>query len=460
MKKRLDWPFYRYVLALAIPIMLQNGVTNFVGLLDNIMIGRIGTEQMSGVAIVNQLLFVINMTLFGSTAGPGIYISQFRGSGNEEGERQAFRLKLLTCLTVCILGCGILTLLRGPLIGAWLHDSGSGNLDLTRRSAEEYFSIILWGVLPFSIKEAYATTLRETGETVVPMKAAFTAVFVNLGLNYVLIYGKLGLPAMGVRGAALATVIARAVECVVVVLWTHRHKDGHCRYIRGAYRSLYIRKELAADILRKGLPLTFNEVCWACAKAMLSRCYSERGLEAVAAYNISTAVCDVTSVVFVALGVVTAIVMGNMLGAGKTEEARKTAPKLILFNACLSACIGLLQMSLSGLFPQLYNTTDDIRHIASQIIFWNGCLQPIFAICICEYYTLRSGGNVMVTLIFDSAYEWGVAVPLAALLVFRTGIPLVLIYAIVNAAQISKVIFGAILVKKGKWVKNLAAQYE
>ena len=193
---------------------------------------------------------------------------------------------------------------------------------------------------------------------------------------------------------------------------------------------------------------------------MLSRCYSERGLEAVAAYNISTAVCDVTSVVFVALGVVTAIVMGNMLGAGKTEEARKTAPKLILFNACLSACIGLLQMSLSGLFPQLYNTTDDIRHIASQIIFWNGCLQPIFAICICEYYTLRSGGNVMVTLIFDSAYEWGVAVPLAALLVFRTGIPLVLIYAIVNAAQISKVIFGAILVKKGKWVKNLAAQYE
>ena len=460
MRKRLDWPFYRYVLTLAIPIMLQNGVTTFVGLLDNIMVGSIGTEQMSGVAIVNQLLFVVNMTLFGSTAGAGLFISQFRGSGNEEGERQAFRMKLMTCLFVGFAGSGLLILLRDPLIGAWLHDTGSGDLELTRRSAEEYFSVILFGLIPFAIKEAYATTLRETGQTVVPMKAAFAAVFINLALNYILIFGKLGLPAMGVRGAALATVVARVTECAVVVLWTHRHRDGHCRYIRGVYRSLYIRKELASDILRKGLPLTFNEVCWACAKAMLSRCYSERGLDAVASFNIATAINDVTSVAFIALGVTTAIVLGNTLGAGKTEEARKSAPKLILFNACISACVGIVQLSLSGLFPQLYNTTDEIRHLASQIIFWHGCLQPIFAICICEYYTLRSGGNVAVTLVFDSVYEWCVAVPLVSLLIFRTGLSLVSVYAIVNAAQISKVIFGAILVKRGKWIRNLAKQYE
>ena len=460
MKRRIDWPFYRYVLALALPIMLQNGVTTFVGLLDNIMVGSIGTEQMSGVAIVNQLLFVVNMTLFGSTAGAGLFISQFRGSGNEEGERQAFRMKLMTCLSVSVLGITLLVLLRDPLIGAWLHDTGSGDLELTRKSAEEYFSVILVGLIPFAVKEAYSTTLRETGQTVVPMKAALVAVFVNLALNYILIFGKLGMPAMGVRGAALATVVSRVAECAVVVLWTHRHRNGHCRYIRGAYRSLHVRRALAADILRKGLPLTFNEICWACAKAMLSRCYSERGLDAVASFNIATAVNDVTSVVFIALGVTTAIVLGNTLGAGKAEEARKSAPRLILFNALLSGCIGIVQMLLSPLFPQLYNTTDEIRHLAAQIILWHGCLQPIFAVCICEYYTLRSGGNVLITLIFDSAYEWLIAVPVAALLIFRTSLPLVTVYAIVNGVQITKVIFGAILVKRGKWVRNLAQQYE
>jgi len=451
--------FYRYVLALALPIMLQNGVTNFVGLLDNMMIGRIGTEQMSGVAIVNQLMFVFNVSLFGATAGPGIFVSQFHGRGNVRGMRETFRFKLFTCLAFCLLGAAIFVLFGDSLIRAWLHDEQSGNLELTLESARAYLRVMFFGLLPFAVKEVYASTLRETGETVVPMRAACAAVVINLGLNYLLIFGKLGLPALGVTGAAIATVISRIAECAIVAVHTHRHSDRH-PYIRGVYRELYIQPELAGDAVRKGLPLMLNEILWATSMAMLSRCYSERGLMVVAGYNISSAVTEVSSVIFLAMGNATAIVIGNLLGAGETENARKTAPRMLAFDALLCTGVGLIQIALSGVFPQLYNTTEEIRTLAKWFILIHGCFQPIFAITNCEYFILRSGGTVLITLIFDSVYEWIVAVPVAALLIFRTNLPIVAVYGLVLFTEGLKAVLGGIYVHMGKWVRNLASQYE
>lgn len=451
--------FYRYVLALALPIMLQNGVTNFVGLLDNIMIGRIGTEQMSGVAIINQLLFVFNITLFGATAGPGIFTSQFHGRGSADGVRQTFRFKLIACLGFCAAGIGVFLGFGNSLIQAWLHDTGSGDLALTLQSAQDYLRVMLFGLAPFAIKEIYASTLRETGETVVPMKAAVSAVGINLILNYILIFGKLGLPALGVVGAAIATVVSRVAECAIVVVYTHRHSDTH-PYIQGVYRSLRIRPALAADIVRKGLPLLFNELLWSTSMAMLSRCYSERGLAVVAGYNISCAVTNVSCVFFLALGQVTAIIIGNLLGAGKTEDARRTAPRMLGFSTAVCAGVGLVQIALSGVFPLLYNTTDEIRDLARWFILIHGCFQPIFAITNCEYFTLRSGGSVLITFFFDSIYEWVVAVPVAAALVFGTELSVTVIFALVLLCEGLKAILGGIYVRMGKWVRNLAGQYE
>ena len=451
--------FYRYVLALALPIMLQNGVTNFVGLLDNIMIGRIGTEQMSGVAIVNQLLFVFNLTLFGATAGPGIFTSQFHGRGSTDGVRQTFRFKLLTCMIFCTVGLAVFLGFGGSLIRAWLHDTGAGDLALTFESARAYLLVMLPGLLPFALKEVYASTLRETGETIVPMRAALAAVGINLVLNYVLIFGKLGLPALGVTGAAIATVVSRVAECAIVVIYTHRRRETH-PYIQGVYRSLRIRQELAADIVRKGLPLLFNELLWSTSMAMLSRCYSERGLDVVAGYNISTAVTNVSCVCFLALGQATAIIVGNLLGAGKTEDARRTAPRMTAFSAAVCTGVGLVQIALAGMFPLLYNTTDEIRDLGRWFILIHGCFQPIFAIPNCEYFTLRSGGSVLITFFFDSIYEWIAAVPVAALLIFGTSLPIVPIYTLVLLSEGLKAVLGWIYVRQGKWVRNLAGQYE
>ena len=196
--------FYRSIIAVAAPILLQNIITNFVNLLDNIMVGQVGTEPMSGVAIVNQLLFVFNLCIFGGLAGPGIFSAQFYGKGDLEGVRSSFRAKLYVgAAALVVFGATLLTAGQS-LISLFLHEGQDAALDLqaTLGYGMDYLHVILLQLLPFVVSQIYASTLRESGETVLPMKAGITAVFVNLFFNYVLIFGKFGAPALGVVGAA------------------------------------------------------------------------------------------------------------------------------------------------------------------------------------------------------------------------------------------------------------------
>ena len=245
-----DRAFYRRLILVVLPIIIQNGITNFVSLLDNIMVGQIGTLPMSGVSIVNQLMFVFNLCVFGASSGAGIFTAQFHGSQDHDGIRYTFRFKVLICTALSVLGTVLFLSAGDTLVGLYLTGEGSAeDAALSLGYGRQYLTIMLFGLLPFAINNAYASTLRETQETFVPMLAGITAVFVNLGLNYVLIFGHLGLPAMGVRGAALATVISRFVELGIVAGWTHRHARKH-PFIRGAYRSAYIPGALLGSAQR------------------------------------------------------------------------------------------------------------------------------------------------------------------------------------------------------------------
>ena len=236
-----DRAFYRRVFAVALPIIVQNAITNFVALLDNIMVGQLATAQISGVTIVNNnLMFIFNICLFGASAGAGIFTTQFRGGDDQEGIRDTVRFKLMICCLLTLIGGFVFYFLSDPLIGLYLTGEGSAQLAAeTLAAGREYLFMMLWGMLPFAITNAYASTLRECGNPKRPMVAGVIATFVNLVFNYILIFGHFGAPAMGVAGAALATVISRYVEMAIVVIWTHRH-TGLCPYAKGLYRSVYI----------------------------------------------------------------------------------------------------------------------------------------------------------------------------------------------------------------------------
>ena len=297
-----DKAFYRRVFGVAVPIIIQNGITNFVSLLDNIMVGRVGTEQMTGVAIVNQLIFVFNLAIFGAVSGAGIFGAQYYGKGDWDGVRQTFRFKLLVCTAPTVLGAGIFLLFGEDLILLYLKGDGSPEqIAASLGYAKEYLLIMLVGFIPFTLSQCYSGTLRETGQTVVPMVSGVVSVVVNLCFNTLLIFGYLGFPRLGASGAAIATVIARFVEAGVVMLWAHRNPE-RVPYLRGVYRSFHIPAALARAIARKSIPLLLNETLWAAGMALLAQCYSVRGYDVVSAYNICSTVSNVFNVAFMAMG--------------------------------------------------------------------------------------------------------------------------------------------------------------
>ena len=452
-----DKAFYRRVLAVALPIIVQNGITNFVSLLDNIMVGQVGTLQMSGVAIVNQLLFVFNLCIFGAVSGAGIFTAQFFGSENHQGVRYTFRFKVIIGVLISVLGISTFLLAGKSLIGLYLQGEGTAeDIAQTLSYGQEYLKLMLWGLPAFALATAYSSTLREGNQTIVPMAAGISAVIINLGLNYVLIFGHLGLPAMGIRGAALATVIARYCELLIVAGWTHIN-SGKNPFIIGSYHSFHIPGQLLKQIIVKGMPLLVNEAFWSIGMAMLSQSYSTRGLDVVAAQNISSTLYNLSSVVFLSMGNAVGIIMGQMLGANRSEPEVRDYNRKLMATSVLSCLIfGGLMAAFSGLFPRIYNTTDDVRSLATRLILISAALMPFNAYTNACYFTLRSGGQTLITFLFDSCYVWTICVPLAFVLSRFTALPILPLYAICHCMDILKCAVGAFMVRQGKWIQNLA----
>ena len=451
-----DKNFYRHVFAIAIPIIIQNGITNFVSLLDNIMVGQVGTLQMSGVSVVNNLIFVFNLCIFGACSGAGIFTAQFHGSQDHQGIRHTFRFKILACLLLTALGTGILMLFGSSLIGVYLTGEGDpASAAQTLVYGLDYLKVMLWGLLPFALSNAYAGTLRECGETRVPMVAGICAVIVNLVLNYVLIFGHFGMPAMGIRGAALATVLSRYVELLIISAWTHLHGAVH-PFICGAYGSFHIPGKLLGEIFRRGTPLLVNECLWAISMAVMNQAYSTCGLDVVPAMNISSTIYNLGSVVFIAMGSAVGIIMGQMLGASQPEECvRDHNRKLIATGVASGAVFGLLMLVTAAFFPLLYNTTESVRTLATRMICISAVMLPVNSYTHATYFTLRSGGQTMVTFLFDSCFQWLICVPLAFGLSRFTGIDILPLYFICQATDFLKSFLGAWMLKQGKWIKNL-----
>lgn len=455
-----DKAFYKMTLLVAIPIMIQNGITNFVSLLDNIMVGRVGTVEMTGVSIVNTLLFVFNLTIFGAVSGAGIFTAQFFGKKDHEGIRYTLRYKLIISVLLTVLGITVFVLFGEPLIMLYLRGEGEAeNIVASLMYAKRYLRIMLLGLAPFAIVQCYSGTLRETGETSVPMWAGIAAVCVNLFFNYLLIFGKFGMPRLGVEGAAIATVLSRFVELAIITFWTHRNVQKN-PFIKGTYRSMRIPRELVKSITAKGLPLLVNETLWAGGMALLSQSYSVRGYMVVSALNISNTIVNVFNVAFLAMGNAVGIIVGQLLGAGKNEEAKSTVRKLITFSVLLSAGVALIMAAFSGLFPKAYNTDAAIRSLATGFILSAAVFMPINAFANASYFTLRSGGKTLITFLFDSFFVCVVSVPVAYVLSRFTSIPIIPLYIAVQSLDLVKCVLGYILIKKGIWIHNIVEAKE
>ena len=452
-----DKAFYRTVLTLAIPLVIQQGITNLVSLLDNIMVGGLGTESISAVAIVNQILMVFNLAIFGGLSGASIFGAQFSGKGDIDGMRHTFRFKLYFGLAATALALGLFLTFGGSFISLFLQGEGSG--EATAKTLEQgvrYLRIMLAGLLPFMLVQTYAGTLRETGETVSPMIASVVAILVNLVFNYLLIFGKLGFPRLGVTGAAIATVLSRYVEMIYLLTHAHRHPERY-PFLHGAYASGYVPGALAKRIALTGSPLLLNEVLWSLGMTFINQSYSTRGLAAVAAINITGTAWNLFCVIMTAMGSAVAILVGQKLGAGDKTGARDMDNKLVFLTVCVHVVMGLLMVLFSGVIPLLYNVEPAVRQTTRQLLIVAGLALPIHSYVHVVYFTIRSGGKTVITFLFDCVYTWLVPVALAYALTRFTDWPIVAVYFCVQFIDIVKVLIGALMLRSDFWANNVVA---
>ena len=452
LKKRFigNREFYREVAIIVIPMIIQNTVTNIVSMLDNLMVGAIGTVPMAAVSIINYMLFVFNLCVFGGLSGPGIFATQYAGAHDDDGIRHCFRFKFITMMLMTAAATAILLIFEKPLIGCFLKGEGSPEeIAQTFETSRQYLQIMLFGLLPFAFAMMYSSALRELGETRIPMIASVTAILVNLVFNYLLIFGKFGFPRLEAAGAAIATVLSRVVEMAIIVIYTHV-KHAKYRFIEGAYRSLFIPRKLFMDICVRGTPLLFM--------TFLIQCYSLRGIQVIAACNIAMTFANIFNCAFFSMGAAVAVIIGHELGSNKLDTVMETAWKLVALTVFISIVISIPICVLAPFIPRLYKTEEAVRLLATRMMWINATLSPLLAITHCSYFTIRAGGRSFLTFMMDSGYTWLVVVPVTWCIGNLTSLPILPFYFISRAADFSKFVVAIALVKSGIWIRNIVSE--
>ncbi len=454
-----DKTFYKTVLVVAIPLIIQQLITSFVNMLDNIMVGQTGTLAMSGVSVSNQIITVFNLAIFGSVSAASIFGAQFAGKKDTDGVRYCLRFKLIVEVVIALLFMSVFTFFGDKLIGLFMHPEQDDASDIaqTMEYALSYMHWMTLGFIPFALSQSISSSMRESGETRLPMIASVTAVFVNFVGNCILIFGLLGFPALGPTGAAIATVISRFAELVVICIFVLLNRERFPFYT-GLLKGFSIPLSLVKEISIKGLPLVVNELLWSIGTAMITQCYSTRGIDALAAYNISSTITNLFFVSNIAMGDSISILVGHHLGAGEIEEAVDMDRKMIVFTVMIAICFGLSLVVLAPLFPNLYQTSESVKEVATMMLRFGGLTMWISAIYNASYFTLRCGGKTILTFLFDSVGTICVSFTVAYLLAHFTQLPIQFMYLTVVIVDIYKVILGLFLVNKRIWVNNLVGE--
>ena len=443
--------FYKRILFLALPIVLHQGITNFVSLLDNIMVGQLNQNAIAGVAAANQLMFIFNIVIVGCFAGAGIFVAQYHGANDAEGVKQAFRTKVLYGFGLLLFFEAIFYFCERPLLSMFLTEAAS------MQEAVTYLNWMLLAIPFIIIAQLYGVTLREIGQTKIPMYAGLAAVVVNCSLNYVLIFGKLGAPALGVGGAAIATVVSRVVEAAIVVFLSHAKKYEFATH---AYTQFHISKTLLKRSIRKTIPTALNDFLWAVGSTLIIAAYAKLGEDVVSALSISQAVTNIFYIMFSALATSISIVVGGELGANHLEEAKSNSTKLVVLGVLIALTSGLIIAVTSRWIPLIYNVSAETRNIASHLLLISGIFFVCYTYNACCFFILRAGGAAKQVLILDSVFMWVAQVTISVALVTFTKLDIYVIYTLVQGTDLIKMGLATYMWKRGDWLQNLAYKIE
>lgn len=444
--------FYIRFFMIALPIMAQAILTTTVNLVDNIMVGQLGNNVISAVSASNRYLMMFNYMLWGVMGASGIFIAQYYGSKKTEEMKQSFRFSILSALCLAVIAIFSIQLFHRQIGLFFVKDEDVLHVIST------YLLIMSIGYIPFTFSQSIASAMRSIGEIRLPVITTICGVVVNVILNYLLIFGNFYFPKLGVSGAAIATVIARCSEfCILYYFYKKNHYDFTTK-IKNVFHIELFRAKM---ILKKAMPLMLNEFAFGAGLAMILKLYGTRGINALTAHGIASASTDMFYASFQGIMTATTILIGHELGANHLEVAKQNSKKLLKATFCIGIFCSLILFVLSPIFPRIYNfsntITSDALALSLNMIWIYGTFLWSHFVIIAGYMILRVGGDMRSTLILDGIFMWVVNIGVVAIFTYFTTFNVLVLMTIGFSTDIIKLLLSLYLVKKEKWLVNLAA---
>ena len=448
-------PFYKEALKIAVPVMAQALIQTMVSLIDNFMVSGLGDIKMSGVNITGQILFVFMVFLNTICMSGGIFMTQFSGANDRRGMQQAFCFKLMMGILAIIFYKYVCLVIPRQFLS--LMVKGNTQADPILDQGVAYMRLMAWIGIPMMISTVIASSLREIGEVKAPLVISVIATLVNTFFNWVLIYGNLGFARLEVRGAAIATIIARSAEMGIFIVYLYVKKPP---FVIHLIDLLKINFKLILEILRKGWKILFGEMVWVLSETVTTALYNGRGgADVVSGMSASFAIANLFFVAFGGITTATSVILGQTLGQGKLEEARQKERWLLtgaVIFGCFMTVFGLLTMFL---VPVVFrNLSLESQGICSRMVLTMALFMPAWVYVNAQFAISRAGGDTTMGMVVDGITTLGIILPGIFIMALCTSAGPVLMYISIKFVDFIKIVIAAIWLKKGKWIKNLAVE--
>ena len=444
-----DKDFFNTMIKLAAPIMLQNLIFSSLGMIDGVMIGQLGESAVAAVGVANQIFFLVNLLIFGIGSGTAIFAAQYWGVKDIPRIKSVLGLSILMATIGSSIFALISILFPVQVISIYSKDP------LVIELGSEYLQLIAFSFMLYAISANYAFVLRSIENVRLPLFSSMIALSLNTFLNYGLVLGNFGLPALGVQGAGIATVISRLVETSLLLGIIYRRKLPLAANIKDLFnfKTLSLRKYFSTT-----LPVIATEVIWSFGITTYNIVYARIGTESIAAINIAATLDRIIFVVFIGLGSAAAIMIGNRIGAGEEDLAKNYAKNYIILGGLGAAIFGLIMFTLASPLLSFYEVSPTTIEYAVRLIGIMALSLPLRTMnLIVLIGVLRAGGDTRVALLIDAGSIWCIGVPLALLGAFVFRLPIYWVYPMVLAEELVKVILGLYRVFSGRWINQLTS---
>ena len=445
-----DIAFLKKVLTIALPVAMQGMLNTVVNLVDNLMIGSLGSTAIASVGLANKVFFVFTLLVFGVASGSGVLAAQYWGNQDVKNIRKVLGIGLIISLTGAIL---FLTPARlKPELMMRIFTTSQASIQM----GAAYLAVVAFSYPCTAISNTYVAMLRAVNHVKAPVVISCVAIMVNIVFNYILIYGKLGAPALGVAGAAIATLIARVVEMTLIIVVVYVGKTPLACRLRELFG--YTR-EFLRQFFRTAIPVICNEFVWGLGITIYSMAYGRMGDDAVAAITIATTIQDIVVVLFQGLSAATAVVLGHEMGAGNLKRAERYATNFLILQFLVTLLGMAVCMAIRGPILSIYQITDQVAQSAALCILVFVLFMPAKTFNYVNVVgVLRSGGDTKMCLFLDTSGVWFIGIPLAFLGGLFFKYPIHIVYGMVMLEEVYKMVLGYWRYRQKKWLRNLAAE--